>query len=264
MSDAPGALTRATVMTGRSLLLSRRNTDAVITSMMLPIMLMLIFVYFFGGPIDTGAAYDSYVMYVVPGVLFLCAGFGSATTAVAVSEDMKGGIIDRFRSLDVGGMPILAGHVVTSTVRNLVSTALVFAVAVLIGFRPADPRRLARRRHRTARLHRRPVLDLRGDRPAGPHARSGRRVHLLHVVPALPEQRVRPGRQHAGLAPRLRRPPAGHPRHRIPPGAPPGPAGGQHPLDRARVGGGNPAGGRRPVRGALHGQDAVTARSQRS
>ncbi|MFD9425227.1 MULTISPECIES: ABC transporter permease [unclassified Streptomyces] len=137
MSDASGALGHAAVMTGRSLRISRRNIDAVITSMMLPIMLMLIFVYFFGGAIDTGTRYDSYVMYVVPGVLLLCAGFGSATTAVAVSEDMKGGIIDRFRSLDVGGTLVLAGHVVASTVRNLVSTTLVFGVAVLIGFRPA-------------------------------------------------------------------------------------------------------------------------------
>ncbi|WP_406410058.1 ABC transporter permease [Streptomyces halstedii] len=137
MYDAPGVLTHAAVMTGRSLRISRRNLDAMITAMMLPIMLMLIFVYFFGGAIETGTAYDSYVMYVVPGVLLLCAGFGSATTAVAVSEDMKGGIIDRFRSLDVGGAPVLAGHVVASTVRNLVSTTLVFGVALLIGFRPA-------------------------------------------------------------------------------------------------------------------------------
>ncbi|MYU35326.1 ABC transporter permease [Streptomyces sp. SID8358] len=137
MSDAPGILTHAAVMTGRSLRISRRNIDAVITSLMLPVMLMLIFVYFFGGAIDTGTAYDSYVMYVVPGVLLLCAGFGSATTAVAVSEDMKGGIIDRLRSLDVGGTPVLAGHVAASTVRNLVSTTLVFGVALLIGFRPA-------------------------------------------------------------------------------------------------------------------------------
>ncbi|WP_326698962.1 ABC transporter permease [Streptomyces sp. NBC_01754] len=137
MSDAPGFLSHAAVMTGRSLRISRRNLDAVMTAMMLPVMLMLIFVYFFGGAIDTGVAYDSYVMYVVPGVLLLCAGFGSATTAVAVSEDMKGGVIDRFRSLDVGGTPVVTGHVVASVVRNLVATTLVFGVALLIGFRPA-------------------------------------------------------------------------------------------------------------------------------
>ncbi|MEV7868853.1 ABC transporter permease [Streptomyces sp. NPDC088124] len=124
----------AGTLAGRGLRLSRRNTDAVITSMMLPVMMMLVFVYFFGGAINTGT---EYVTYVVPGVLILCAGYGSAGTAVSVSEDMKDGIIDRFRSLDVGGAPILAGHVAASVVRNLVSTALVLGVALLIGFRPS-------------------------------------------------------------------------------------------------------------------------------
>lgn len=130
-------LANAGTMTARSLRISRRNTDALVTSLMLPIMLMMIFVYFFGGAIDTGIPHSSYVTYVVPGVLLLCAGFGSATTAVAVSEDMKNGIIDRFRTLDIGGTPILAGHVAASTARNLVSTALVLCIALLIGFRPA-------------------------------------------------------------------------------------------------------------------------------
>ncbi|MBT2444654.1 ABC transporter permease [Streptomyces sp. ISL-36] len=131
MSDA---LIATGTMTGRGIRLSRRDIDAVITSMMLPIMLMLIFVYFFGGAIDTGTRY---VTYVVPGVLILCSGFGAASTAVSVSEDMKGGIIDRFRTLDVGGTPILAGHVDASVARNLLATCLVFGVAFLIGFRPS-------------------------------------------------------------------------------------------------------------------------------
>ncbi|WP_411083819.1 ABC transporter permease [Streptomyces sp. cmx-18-6] len=141
MSDTtavrPGGITHAAVLAGRNLRISRRNTDALIMALALPIMLMLIFVYFFGGAIDTGAVHDSYVMYVVPGVMILCVGFGAATTATAVSEDMKGGIIDRFRSLDVGGTPVLAGHVAAGTVRNLCATVVVFGVALLIGFRPA-------------------------------------------------------------------------------------------------------------------------------
>ncbi|MEU0989012.1 ABC transporter permease [Streptomyces sp. NPDC005953] len=133
MSDVLGGMSRATTMAGRSIRISGRNTDAFITSLVLPVMLMLVFVYLFGGAIDTGTAY---VTYVVPGILILCASFGGATTAVGVSEDMKGGIIDRFRSLDVGGTAILAGHVAASTVRNLASTVLVLAVALLIGFEP--------------------------------------------------------------------------------------------------------------------------------
>ncbi|MEU8525725.1 ABC transporter permease [Streptomyces sp. NPDC048629] len=127
-------MSSALTMTGRSLRLSRRNVDAVITSILLPVMLMLIFVYFFGGAIETGT---QYVTYVVPGVLVLCSGFGAASTAVAVSDDLKGGIVDRFRSLDIGGTAILAGHVGASVARNLVATTLVLGVAFLIGFRPA-------------------------------------------------------------------------------------------------------------------------------
>lgn len=122
------------IMIDRSLRLSRRNLDALITSLLLPVMLMVMFVYLFGGAIDTGARY---VTYVVPGVLLLCAGFGSSVTAVSVCQDMAGGIVDRFRSMDVGGAAVLAGHVTASAVRNAVSTALVFAVAFGIGFRPS-------------------------------------------------------------------------------------------------------------------------------
>ncbi|WP_234045830.1 ABC transporter permease [Streptomyces adelaidensis] len=124
----------ALIMTGRSLRLSRRNIDALITSMALPVMMLLIFVYFFGGAIDTGTRY---VTYVVPGVLLLCAGFGSANTAMAVTEDLKSGIIDRFRSLDIGGIPILTGHVLASAARNSLATALVLCLAFAIGFRPS-------------------------------------------------------------------------------------------------------------------------------
>ena len=125
--------TSALTLAGRCIRLSSRNIDALVTALLLPIMLMLIFVYLFGGAIETGT---EYVTYVVPGVILLCAGFGSATTAVTVSQDMTGGIVDRFRSLDVGGPAILSGHVAASALRNAASTTLVLGVAFLIGFRP--------------------------------------------------------------------------------------------------------------------------------
>src|ERR1043165_6879191 len=105
--------------------MSRRQVDALMTSLTLPVLLMLLFVYLFGGAIDTGT---KYVTYVVPGVLLLCAGFGSGLTAVSVSHDLTGGIVDRFRSLDVPGSALLAGHVVASVARNVASTALVLGV----------------------------------------------------------------------------------------------------------------------------------------
>lgn len=126
------AARRGRVMIARCLRLGWRNTDALITSLVLPIILMLLFVYLFGGAIHTGTAYK---VYVVPGVLVLCAGYGSALTAVRVTEDMNGGVIDRLRSMNVGGTAMLAGHVVASAVRNAVSSALVLEVAFAIGFR---------------------------------------------------------------------------------------------------------------------------------
>ena len=124
----------ALTMSARSVRLSMRHVDALITSLLLPVMLMLIFVELFGGAIETGAG--DYVTYVVPGVILLCAGFGAATTAVSVSQDMTGGIVDRFRSMDVGGAAVLGGHVAASVARNVASTLLVIGVAVALGFRP--------------------------------------------------------------------------------------------------------------------------------
>jgi ABC-2 type transport system permease protein len=124
----------ALTLSGRCLRLSRRNVEAVLTALMLPIMLMLLFVYLFGGAIETGTA--KYVTYVVPGLLLLCAGYGASVTAVSVSHDMTGGIVDRFRSLDVGGAAVLCGHVTASLVRNALSTVVVLLVGVAIGFRP--------------------------------------------------------------------------------------------------------------------------------
>jgi len=120
-------------MAARCARLTSRQTDSLITSLTLPVMLMVTFVYLFGGAINVGTRY---VTYVVPGVLVLCAVVGSATTAVTVCQDMTGGIIDRFRSMDVGAVPLLAGHVAASAVRNVVSWVLALGVALAIGFRP--------------------------------------------------------------------------------------------------------------------------------
>ena len=129
----PAAASAWLTMAGRNARLSVRNVDALVTSVALPVVLMLVFVYLFGGAVQTGS---QYVTYVVPGVLLLCAGFGASLTAVSVSNDMTSGVIDRFRSMDVSGPTILAGHVAASVARNIVSTLLVFGVAFLIGFRP--------------------------------------------------------------------------------------------------------------------------------
>ena len=91
----------ASTLIVRALRLTLRDTDSVITALALPVLLMLMFVYLFGGAIHTSI---SYVDYVVPGVLLVCVGFGAGTTAVSVSRDLTGGMIDRLRAMDVRGV----------------------------------------------------------------------------------------------------------------------------------------------------------------
>jgi ABC-2 type transport system permease protein len=122
------------VLAGRSLRVTFRNLDSLLTALLLPVMLLLLFVYLFGGAINTGT--PEYVTYAVPGVLMLCAAYGASMTAVIVATDLNEGIVDRFRSMDIGGRLLLSGHVTASLVRNLGSVAIVFAVAFAIGFRP--------------------------------------------------------------------------------------------------------------------------------
>lgn len=122
------------VFIGRSIRHSLRNVEALIMAIMLPIMLMLLFTYVFGGAIDPSGGY---VNYVVPGIILLCAGFGSSSTAVDVATDMTNGIIDRFRTMPIRSLSVVTGHVAASLFRNLLATGIVFFVALLVGFRPA-------------------------------------------------------------------------------------------------------------------------------
>lgn len=125
--------TEETVFIGRSLRHSVRNVEALLMAVLLPVILMLLFTYVFGGALDPGG---DYVNYVVPGIILLCAGFGASSTAVDVAADAAAGVIDRFRTLPIRSWAVVTGHVVASLVRNLVATAIVIGVAVAIGFRP--------------------------------------------------------------------------------------------------------------------------------
>jgi ABC-2 type transport system permease protein len=119
---------------GRSVRHSVRSVDALLTSVLLPVMLLLLFVYVFGGAIQSDGRY---LDYVVPAIVLLCAGYGSALTAVSVNADMTSGVIDRFRSLPIASAAPLTGHVVAGMLRNVVSTVLVLAVALTLGFEPS-------------------------------------------------------------------------------------------------------------------------------
>jgi ABC-2 type transport system permease protein len=129
----PGPLTTTTVFVRRSVLHSLREVDALIMAVAMPVMLMLLFVFVFGGALEPGGGY---VDYVVPGIILLCAGFGASGTAISVAHDMTHGVIDRFRTMPIASGAVITGHVVASLVRNLVTTAVVIVVALVVGFRP--------------------------------------------------------------------------------------------------------------------------------
>jgi ABC-2 type transport system permease protein len=133
MSTLTWAVSDSLTMIGRSLRHTLRNLESLLMSVVLPVVLLLMFVYVFGGAISPSG---DYVNYVVPGIILLCTGYGAASTAVAVAQDMAEGVVDRFRSMPIVSSAVLTGHVVASVARNAFATVLVIAVAHLTGFRP--------------------------------------------------------------------------------------------------------------------------------
>ncbi|HEY1531817.1 MAG TPA: ABC transporter permease [Galbitalea sp.] len=121
------------VLTGRSLKHITRSIDTIITTAIVPIAFMLLFVFVFGGAIKHGSG--SYVSYLLPGILLITVASGISYTAYRLFLDMKGGIFERFQSMPISRSAVLWAHVLTSLVANLVSVIVVVLVALLIGFR---------------------------------------------------------------------------------------------------------------------------------
>jgi ABC-2 type transport system permease protein len=117
----------------RSMRHIQRSPDTIITVAVIPIMLMLLFVYVFGGAIDTGT--DNYVDYLLPGILLIAIASGISYTAVRIFTDTQQGIIARLHSMPVARSSVLWGHVLTSLVSNAITLAIIFLVALLMGFR---------------------------------------------------------------------------------------------------------------------------------
>ena len=121
------------VLTRRSLRHIGRSLDTIITTTIMPIAFMLLFVYVLGGAIRTGT--DSYVSYLLPGILVITIASGISYTAYRLFLDMQSGIFQRFQSMPIARSAVLWAHVLTSLVANLVSLAVVVLVALLMGFR---------------------------------------------------------------------------------------------------------------------------------
>jgi ABC-2 type transport system permease protein len=125
--------TDTTTLTGRSLRHITRSLDTIITTAIMPIAFMLLFVYVFGGAINSGS--DSYVTYLLPGILIITIASGISYTAFRLFGDMQGGIFERFQSMPIARSSVLWAHVLTSLVGNLIAVVVVVLVALLMGFR---------------------------------------------------------------------------------------------------------------------------------
>lgn len=126
-----------TTLLGRSLRHVLRSPDTIITTAVTPIAMLLLFVYVFGGAIDTGAGTGTgdYVVYLLPGILLITVASGIAYTAYRLYTDVSGGIFERFQSMPIARSAALWGHVITSVVANVIALVLVVLVALLMGFR---------------------------------------------------------------------------------------------------------------------------------
>ncbi len=122
-----------TVLSKRSLRHVLRSPDTIITTAVTPIAMLLLFVYVFGAAIEVGD--DSYVNYLLPGILLITVASGIAYTAFRLFTDVSGGIFERFQSMPIARSAVLWSQVLTSLVANLIALVLVVLVAVAIGFR---------------------------------------------------------------------------------------------------------------------------------
>jgi len=120
-------------LTGRSLRHITRSLDTIITTAIMPVAIMLLFVYVFGGAIDTGS--ESYVDYMLPGILLITIASGISYTAYRLFMDTKSGIFERFQSMPIARSGVLWAHVLTSLIANMTSLGIVVGVAFLMGFR---------------------------------------------------------------------------------------------------------------------------------
>ncbi len=122
-----------TVLLGRSLRHIARSPDTIITTAVMPVAMMLLFVFVFGGAIDTGSV--PYVNYLLPGILLITIASGIAYTAFRLFMDLESGIFERFQSMPIARPSVLWAHVLTSLVANLISLVVVVGIALVMGFR---------------------------------------------------------------------------------------------------------------------------------
>jgi ABC-2 type transport system permease protein len=128
------ALSDCRVMVGRNVRHILRNPDQTFQVIALPVMLLLLFRYLFGGAIDTGDV--SYANYMIAGLLVISVAFNATSTAVGMASDLQTGIVERIRTMPVLGSAVPVAHVASAVLRNLISAAILVGLGFVVGFRP--------------------------------------------------------------------------------------------------------------------------------
>jgi ABC-2 type transport system permease protein/oleandomycin transport system permease protein len=125
------------VMAARQLRKVSRRPVYIVYLLVQPVMFVLLFTYVLGGAIDTGSI--DYVNYLIPGIMVQTAIFGALTTGLGLTEDMKAGVVDRFRSLPIARSAVLVGRTTADMVANGVTLLVMLLVGLVVGFRPSEP-----------------------------------------------------------------------------------------------------------------------------
>jgi ABC-2 type transport system permease protein len=139
-APTPGRMPLASVLSDCRVLIKRnirhitRNPEMLFQAVSLPIVLLLLFRFMFGGAIDVAGM--AYVDYLVPGLMVVSIGFNCTTTVVGVSADLTGGLVERFRSMPMAGSAVLVGHVVSGVLRSMLSVVILIGIGFAVGFRP--------------------------------------------------------------------------------------------------------------------------------
>ncbi|HEY6777115.1 MAG TPA: ABC transporter permease [Thermoleophilaceae bacterium] len=134
MSSLAYAVSDTMVLAKRSLLRIPRAPDLLLSFTVQPIIFVLLFVYVFGGAIKT-PGFEDYTDFLMPGIVAQTMSFGGFVTALGLAEDLKKGLIDRFRSLPMSRSAVLAGRTLADVATNVISLTIMVAVGLAVGFR---------------------------------------------------------------------------------------------------------------------------------
>ena len=192
MSTLAYTISDSRVMLRRNLKHQLRYPSMTLMLIGMPIVLLLLFVYVFGGQLGAGLGVhqgrDAYLDYVVPGLMLVTVAAAVQGTSIMVAMDMTGGIIDRFRTMAIAHASVLTGHVLGSLLQTLAALGFLIGLAFALGFqRRGRPARMARRARTPRPVRLRPDLAGRGARPRRQERRDRQQHPDGPVPPGIPQ-----------------------------------------------------------------------------